>query len=133
MWDNGSLRTPLPTFNTFNMVLKNTEDNQTITFLPSVDVSSTITDATFDFVDAGNNVISVTADIVPVNYYVTSTFVVALTDGGQYELSVKNGTDIIYKDIIQVTNQNLETYNATENDLVDFNDDSDQKLVIFDE
>lgn len=52
-------------------------------------------------------------------YYMSITETVALIEGRQYTLKVKNGTDIVYKGMIYCTNQVVADYTINSGEYVE--------------
>jgi hypothetical protein len=49
-------------------------------------------------------------------YYLKTDVVFSLKEGRHYELTVKNGSDVVYRDRIFCTNQSVETYSINNNE-----------------
>ena len=52
------------------------------------------------------------------SYYLTFSKAVTLEEGVFYSLTVKNGSDIVYKDRIFCTNQTVSTYSINNNEYI---------------
>jgi len=52
------------------------------------------------------------------DYYLTASTIFDLKENTFYNLTIKNNTDIVYKDKIFCTNQNTDTYSVNQNQYV---------------
>jgi len=62
--------------------------------------------------------------------YLSITDTIALEEGKQYSLVVKNGSDVIYRDMIFCTNQTISDFTINNNEYVTNTTDND--IVIID-
>jgi hypothetical protein len=58
-------------------------------------------------------------------YYLTFSKAVTLKENNFYQLTVKNGSDIVYKDRIFCTNQTVSDYTVNNNEYEDYSSDND--------
>lgn len=61
---------------------------------------------------------TVNATFTVSSYYLTTTNILALKENTFYNLTIKNGSNIVYKDKVFCTNQNVDTYSVNQNQYV---------------
>jgi hypothetical protein len=103
------------------IILKEQGTDQTFKFIPR-----TMNADTMDIKDEAENTTVTYAITFSVDrYYMSITDTVALKEGRQYVLTVKNGTDIVYKDMIFCTNQVIEDFTVNDNEYVQHSTDNE--------
>jgi hypothetical protein len=60
-----------------------------------------------------------------VDYYLTFSEVVTLEENVFYQMTVKNGSDIVYKDKVFCTNQTVSDYTVNKNEYDTYSSDND--------
>lgn len=98
--------------------------SQTLKFIPrGLDADSMV------IRDEAENT-SVTIDITPSidRYYLSVSEVLTLVQGRFYTLTVLNGLEVVYKDKIFCTNQEVSSYTINENEYTEY--DTDDNFVI---
>jgi hypothetical protein len=88
------------------IVLRATEDAQSLKFIPREYNADKVvlTD------ESTNTSVEILATFVKDKYYLQSDIVFDLIEGRFYNLTIYNGTDIVYKDKVFCTNQNVLNY-----------------------
>jgi len=95
--------------------LQSTTDIQSITFIPkSMNATSLLLRN-----DTTNVEITDEVEFFIEDYYLTASAVFDLKEGYFYDLTVFNGTDIVYIDRIFCTNQPLDTYTINQGTYVE--------------
>ena len=61
---------------------------------------------------------NIAADFYLSDYYITATTVFSLKENTFYNLTIKNNNDIVYKDKIFCTNQEVKDYTVNQNQYV---------------
>jgi hypothetical protein len=61
---------------------------------------------------------TITATFALSSYYLTTTTIFDLKENTFYNLTIKNGSNIVYKDIVFCTNQANDTYTVNQNQYV---------------
>jgi hypothetical protein len=61
-------------------------------------------------------------------YYVTTSVIFPIKENKYYTLTIKDGTNIVYRDKIFCTNQTLETYSINKNEYVQHVTNNEYKI-----
>jgi len=61
-----------------------------------------------------------------ISYYSTFSKILALKEGHFYEMTILDGTDLVYRDKVFCTNQTIETYSVNKDEYVE-----NQQNIIF--
>lgn len=96
------------------IILREQNTAQSITFIPRVMSATTIVLRN----ETTNVETTIAANFTVSNYYLTTTNVLALKENTFYNLTIKNGSNIVYKDKIFCTNQVVEDFTVNENQYV---------------
>lgn len=96
------------------IILRKQNTAQSLTFIPRVMSANTI--VLRNETTSEETTISATFSLS--SYYLTTTTVFDLDENTFYNLTIKNGANIVYKDIIFCTNQANDTYTVNQNDYV---------------
>jgi hypothetical protein len=96
------------------IILRKQTTAQSLTFIPRVMSANTI--VLRNETTSEETTISATFSLS--SYYLTTTTVFDLDENTFYNLTIKNGANIVYKDIIFCTNQANDTYTVNENQYV---------------
>jgi len=87
------------------IILKEQATAQTLTFIPRVMSATTIVLRN----ETTNEETTISATFALSSYYLTTTTIFDLKENTFYNLTIKNGDNIVYKDIIFCTNQPNDT------------------------
>ena len=107
--------------------------NQTWKFIPrsytmdSYDITSV--EGTTNYVSTGTRV-DYDGNSDSEGIYLSITDIVALEEDKQYTLTVKNGSDVIYKDMIYCTNQTVSTYSINNNEYTEPTQTDNDYIII---
>ncbi len=96
------------------IILREQATAQTLTFIPRVMSANTIVLRN----ETTNEVTTISATFALSSYYLTTTTIFDLKENTFYNLTIKNGDNIVYKDIIFCTNQPNDTYTVNKNQYV---------------
>ena len=96
------------------IILREQATAQTLTFIPRVMSATTIVLRN----ETTNEETTISATFALSSYYLTTTTIFDLDENTFYNLTIKNGANIVYKDIIFCTNQANDTYTVNQNDYV---------------
>jgi len=96
------------------IILKEQATAQTLTFIPRVMSATTIVLRN----ETTNEETTISATFALSSYYLTTTTIFDLKENTFYNLTIKNGDNIVYKDIIFCTNQPNDTYTVNKNQYV---------------
>jgi len=104
------------------IVLQETASEQTFSFIPRTEVY----DSMFLRDDQNNTEVEVTiSSSVQGDYYHTISAVFDLKQGRFYDLVLKDGTTIVYKDRIFCTNQSVVTYSVNDGEYTSHTSNND--------
>jgi hypothetical protein len=96
------------------IILKKQTTAQSLTFIPRVMSANTIVLRN----ETTNEETTITASFSLSSYYLTTSTIFDLDENTFYNLTIKNGSNIVYKDIIFCTNQDNSTYTVNQNQYV---------------
>jgi len=96
------------------IILREQATAQTLTFIPRVMSATTIVLRN----ETTNEETTISATFALSSYYLTTTTIFDLKENTFYNLTIKNGNNIVYKDIIFCTNQANDTYTVNQNQYV---------------
>lgn len=96
------------------IILKEQNTAQSLSFIPREYNATTIV---LRNQSTGSETI-ITASFVLSGYYLTTTTIFDLKQNTFYNLTIKNGSNIVYKDIVFCTNQANDTYTVNQNQYV---------------
>jgi hypothetical protein len=96
------------------IILREQNTSQSITFIPRVMSATTIVLRN----ETTNVETTIAANFTVSSYYLTTTNVLALKENTFYNLTIKNGSNIVYKDKIFCTNQVVEDFTVNKNEYV---------------
>jgi len=96
------------------IILRKQTTAQSLTFIPRVMSANTI--VLRNETTSEETTISATFSLS--SYYLTTSTIFDLDENTFYNLTIKNGANIVYKDIIFCTNQANDTYTVNQNDYV---------------
>jgi hypothetical protein len=96
------------------IILRKQATAQSLTFIPRVMSANTI--VLRNETTSEETTISATFSLS--SYYLTTSTIFDLDENTFYNLTIKNGANIVYKDIIFCTNQANDTYTVNQNDYV---------------
>jgi hypothetical protein len=96
------------------IILREQATAQTLTFIPRVMSATTIVLRN----ETTNEETTISATFALSDYYITTTTIFDLKENTFYNLTIKNGANIVYKDIIFCTNQANDTYTVNQNQYV---------------
>ena len=96
------------------IILKEQETAQTFSFIPRELKATTIVLRN----ETTGSETNIAADFFLSDYYLTTTTIFDLKENTFYNLTIKNGANIVYKDIIFCTNQPNDTYTVNKNQYV---------------
>jgi hypothetical protein len=107
------------------IVLQQSVSDQTFLFIPRVYEATSMVIS-----DEGENT-TATIAITPTvsTYYLSVTATVTLVEGRSYTLEVLNGTDVVYRDKIFCTNQDIDTYSINNGEYVSNSTDDDFVII----
>lgn len=116
------------------IILQESVSNQTFKFIPrsytmdSMDITEEGTNVTTNYVTTGTRV-DYDGNSDTTGTYLSVTDIVTLVEGAFYELVVKNGSTVIYKDRIFCTNQTISTYSINNGVYVENSTDNDYIII----
>ena len=96
------------------IILRKQTTAQSLTFIPRVMSANTIVLRN----ETTNEETTISATFALSSYYLTTSTVFDLDENTFYNLTIKNGANIVYKDIIFCTNQPNDTYTVNQNQYV---------------
>jgi hypothetical protein len=96
------------------IILKEQNTAQSITFIPREMNATTIVLRN----ETTGTETNIAAEFYLSDYYITVTTIFALKENTFYNLTIKNGNNIVYKDKIFCTNQANDTYTVNQNQYV---------------
>ena len=97
------------------IILREQAEPQTITFIPRELSATTIVLRN----ESTNVETTINANFYLYDYYLTAVEVFDLKQNTFYNLTIKNGSNIVYKDKIFCTNQVLEDFTVNENQYIE--------------
>lgn len=103
------------------IILKESGSDQTFKIVPrelNADTMTLVNETTGESTDY-----AVTPTTV--DYYLEITKTVTLKEGNFYQLTVKNGSDVVYKDKVFCTNQTIADYSVNNNEYTNYTSDND--------
>ena len=96
------------------IILKQQTDEQTLRFIPRSYAADTIILRN----ETTNEIQTITASFALENYYLTTVTSFDLKENTFYNLTIKNGVEVVYKDRIFCTNQDIVDYTVNKNEYV---------------
>jgi hypothetical protein len=105
------------------IILKEQNTAQTLKFIPRSYGADTIILRN----ETTNEIKTISASFTMVSYYLSTSKIFDLKENTFYNLTIKNGAEVVYKDRVFCTNQTIKTYtvnkdeyvaNATNNDYI---------------
>ena len=96
------------------IILRKQTTAQSLTFIPRVMSANTIVLRN----ETTNEETTITATFALSSYYLTTSTIFDLDENTFYNLTIKNGANIVYKDIVFCTNQPNDTYTVNQNQYV---------------
>ena len=100
-------------------ILQSSADSQTINFIPRGYTEGTTYTITIDDETTNKEVFnSTTTTFTALDYYFQYSSVFTLVENTMYLLEIKEGTNVIFKDKIFCTNQNVTTYSVNDNEYI---------------
>ena len=96
------------------IILKQQTDEQTLRFIPRSYGADTIILRN----ETTNEIQTITASFYLEKYYLTTVTSFDLKENTFYNLTVKNGVEVVYKDRIFCTNQDIVDYTVNKNEYV---------------
>jgi hypothetical protein len=96
------------------IILRKQTTAQSLTFIPREYSANTIVLRN----ETTNEETTITASFALSSYYLTTSTIFDLKENTFYNLTIKNGANIVYKDIIFCTNQANDTYTVNQNQYV---------------
>ena len=96
------------------IILKQQTDEQTLRFIPRIYGADTIILRN----ETTNEIQTITASFSLEKYYLTTVTSFDLKENTFYNLTVKNGVEVVYKDRIFCTNQDIVDYTVNKNEYV---------------
>jgi len=96
------------------IILREQNTSQSITFIPRVMSATTIVLRN----ETTGIETNIAADFYLSDYYITATTIFALKENTFYNLTIKNGSNIVYKDKIFCTNQVVADFTVNKNEYV---------------
>jgi len=108
------------------IILQESASAQTIKFIPRALACDTLV-----VEDEATNTAITHLGIVPDidRYYLEVSTVFTLVEGRSYTLKVLNGSDVVYKDKIFCTNQDIEDYSINDGEYVDHETNDDFVII----
>lgn len=107
------------------IILKEQEAAQVLKFIPRSYGADTIVLRN----ETTNEVQTISATFELYKYYLSTNMVFNLKEGNFYNLTVKNGAEVVYKDKVFCTNQNVLIYTVNQNEYVSNSTNND--YIIF--
>ena len=100
-------------------ILQSSTDSQTINFIPREYTEGTTYTITIKDETTNKEVFSsTTTTFTSLDYYFQYSSVFTLVENTMYMLEIKDGTNVIFKDKIFCTNQNVTTYSVNDNEYI---------------
>ena len=100
-------------------ILQSSTDSQTINFIPREYTEGTTYTITIKDETTNKEVFSsTTTTFTALDYYFQYSSVFTLVENTMYMLKIKDGTNVIFKDKIFCTNQNVTTYSVNDNEYI---------------
>lgn len=100
-------------------ILQSSTDSQTINFIPREYTEGTTYTITIKDETTNKEVFSsTTTTFTALDYYFQYSSVFTLVENTMYMLEIKDGTNVIFKDKIFCTNQNVTTYSVNDNEYI---------------
>ena len=96
------------------IILKETIEEQTFSFIPRELNATTIVLRN----ETTNTTVNIEANFFLSDYYLTTTSVFDLKKNTFYNLTIKNGSNVVYKYKVFCTNQETSTYTVNQNEYV---------------
>lgn len=96
------------------IILKEQEEEQTFSFIPRELKATTIVLRN----ETTGSETTIAADFFLSDYYLTTTTALDLKENTSYTITVLNGADVVYKDKVFCTNQNISAYTVNQNQYV---------------
>jgi len=103
------------------IVLKELGTDQTFKIIPRSYDADTLTLVNETTGESTDYAITITQ----VDYYAVITKTLSLKEGNFYRMTVKNGSDIIYKDKVFCTNQTVSTYSPNNGEFTTYTSDNE--------
>jgi hypothetical protein len=97
------------------IILREQTEPQSITFIPRELSATTIVLRN----ETTNIETTINANFYLYDYYLTAVEVFTLKQNTFYNLTIKNGSNIVYKDKIFCTNQDIEDFTVNENQYIE--------------
>ena len=97
------------------IILRKQTTAQSLTFIPREYSANTIVLRN----ETTNIETTIEANFYLYDYYLTAVEVFDLKENTFYNLTIKNGSNIVYKDIVFCTNQDTESFTVNENQYVE--------------
>jgi len=107
------------------IILKQQADEQTLRFIPRIYGADTIILRN----ETTNEIQTITATFSLEKYYLTTVTSFDLKENTFYNLTVKNGVEVVYKDRIFCTNQDVIDYTVNKNEYV--SNDTNNDFIIY--
>ena len=100
-------------------ILQSTTDSQTLNFIPREYTAGTTYTISIKDETTNTEVFTSTATaFTALDYYFQYSSVFTLVENTMYMLEIKDGTNVIFKDKIFCTNQNVTTYSVNDNEYI---------------
>ena len=100
-------------------ILQSSTDSQTLNFIPREYTSGTTYTILIKDETTNKEVFSsTTTTFTALDYYFQYSSVFTLVENTMYMLKIKDGTNVIFKDKIFCTNQNVTTYSVNDNEYI---------------
>ena len=100
-------------------ILQSTTDSQTLNFIPREYTSGTTYIILIKDETTNKEVFSsTTTTFTALDYYFQYSSVFTLVENTMYMLEIKDGTNVVFKDKIFCTNQNVTTYSVNDNEYI---------------
>ena len=96
------------------IILREQATAQTLTFIPRVMSATTIVLRN----ETTNEETTISATFALSSYYLTTTTIFDLKENTFYNLTIKNGAEVVYKDKVFCTNQNIVNYTVNKDEYV---------------
>lgn len=103
------------------IILKELGTDQTFKIIPRVYAADTLVLTNETTGESTSYAITITQT----DYYAVITKTVALKEGNFYRMTVKNGSDIVYRDKVFCTNQTISTYSVNNGEFTTYTTDND--------
>ena len=100
-------------------ILQSTTDSQTLNFIPREYTAGTTYTISIKDETTNTEVFTSTATaFTALDYYFQYSSVFTLVENTMYMLEIKDGANVIFKDKIFCTNQNVTTYSVNDNEYI---------------